>query len=128
MSIASALNSPVAHFAAHAFTAAQAIPSMHSNETFDPVTRVIDFSVKVAGRDVPCRVTADWLTDAYGAGVVDEGLQHAFAKRRAVIEATALRSWLASRGVEPVWLKREHVWRQSAGADGQARVLEKHTA
>ena len=37
---------------------------MHSNETFDPVTRVIGFSVKVAGREVPCKVTEDWLRDA----------------------------------------------------------------
>lgn len=101
---------------------------MHSNETFDPVTRVIGFSVKVAGREVPCKVTEDWLRDAYGAGVSDEGLPRAFATRRAAIEATALRSWLASRGVEPVWLKREHVWRQSPGAEGRARTLEKPTA
>ena len=99
---------------------------MQSKETFDPVTRVIGFSVSVAGRDVPCRVTEDWLKDAFGAAVLDEGLPHAFQQRRTAIEATALRSWLASRGVEPVWLKREHVWRQAPGAEG--RVPEKHTA
>jgi hypothetical protein len=101
---------------------------MESIETFDPVTRVIGFSVKVAGREVPCRITEDWLRDTYGADTDADRMPEAFSKHRAAIEATALRSWLASRGVEPVWLKRDHVWRQGTGAAGQSRTREKHTA
>ena len=85
---------------------------MHSpSVSFDADTGVIDFFVSVAGKAIPCRVSAAWLHDAYG----DEPPLEIFNRRRANIEAAALRAWLASRGTEPVQLKREHVWRQGAG-------------
>ena len=84
--------------------------------TLDPATGVISFTVAVAGKSIPCRMSADWLREAYGAEAIDEGDPlGAFQRRRANIEAAALRAWLASRGAEPVWLKRDHVWRQVAG-------------
>lgn len=99
---------------------------MDLKETYDPTTGVIGFSVKVAGRRVPCCVTEDWLRDAYGARAVDEeGAMEAFDRRRAAIDATALKAWLASRGVEPVWLKRENVWRQRDAPAGESRHPEK---
>ena len=79
--------------------------------SFDPSTGVIAFSVSVAGKSIPCRVSTAWLRDTYG----DEPPLEVFTRRRANIEAAALRTWLASRGTEPVQLKREHVWRQGAG-------------
>ncbi|HUP06138.1 MAG TPA: DUF1488 family protein [Caldimonas sp.] len=90
---------------------------MDSNlPTFDPATGVISFTVGVAGKSIPCRMTADWLREAYGGdATVDADLLGAFQRRRANIEAAALRAWLASRGAEPVWLKRDHVWRQGVG-------------
>jgi len=100
---------------------------MDSTVTFDPVTRVIGFSVKVAGRDVPCRVTEDWLRDTYGPAALQEGALKAFTRRRAAIDTLVLRHWLASRGAEPVWLKREHVWRQPASKTGEKRAPEKYT-
>ena len=80
--------------------------------TLDPATRVISFTVRVAGKTIPCRMSADWLRDAYGPEAIEGDLLVAFQRRRANIEAAALRAWLASRGAEPVWLKRDHVWRQ----------------
>jgi len=79
--------------------------------SFDPSTGVIAFSVSVAGKAIPCRVSAAWLREAYG----DDPPLDTFNRRRANIEAAALRAWLASGGTEPVQLKREHVWRQRAG-------------
>jgi hypothetical protein len=85
---------------------------MHSpTVSFDAATGVIAFSVSVAGKAIACRVSAAWLHDAYG----DEPPLDIFNRRRANVEAAALRAWLASRGTEPVQLKREHVWRQGAG-------------
>ena len=93
---------------------------MDSQESFDASTGVIAFSVKVAGRMVLCHVTPDWLRDNYGAHALDEGPMNAFVRQRPSIEASALRTWLASRGAEPVWLKREHVWRQRGAAGVEA--------
>jgi len=87
-----------------------------TSPTLDPATGVISFMVGVAGKLIPCRVSADWLRDAYGAEAIGDGdTLGAFQRRRANVEAAALRACLASRGAEPVWLKRDHVWRQSAG-------------
>jgi hypothetical protein len=85
---------------------------MNSATTFDASTGVIDFSVTVAGKAIPCRVTEGWLRQAYGAAALDDGPLEAFAARRATVDAAALRTWLASQGAEPVWLKHDHVWRQ----------------
>src|SRR5436305_1766312 len=84
---------------------------MDSNSpTLDPTTGVISFTVGVAGKAIPCRVSADWLRDAYGAEAIDDGdVLGAFQRRRANVEAAALRAWLASRGTEPVCLKLDHV-------------------
>lgn len=101
---------------------------MQNAATFDPVTRVIGFSVKVAGREIACRVSEDWLRDTCGSEALEEGALKAYLKRRAAIDAAALRCWLATRGAEPVSLKREHVWRQQPAASGAARAVEKHTA
>lgn len=79
--------------------------------SFEPSTGVIAFSVTVAGKAIPCRVSAAWLRDAYG----DEPPLEVFNRRRANIEAAALRAWLASGGTEPVQLKRDHVWRHRTG-------------
>ena len=101
---------------------------MDSSVTFDPTTRVIGFSVKVAGRLIPCFATEEWLRDTYGPGTIDEGAVNAYAQRQGAIDATALRAWLASRGAEPVWLKRDQIWRQGASAEGGGkRAAEKHT-
>ena len=101
---------------------------MQNAATFDPVTHAIGFSVKVAGREIACRVTEDWLRDTYGSAALEEGALKAYLKRRAAIDAAALRCWLATRGVEPVALKREHVWRQQPVAGGAERAIERHTA
>lgn len=98
---------------------------MESTATFDPATGVIGFSVKVAGRVIACHVTEDWLRDTYGRAALDDGALAAYAKRHAAIDAMALRAWLASRGVEPVWLKREQIWRQGLNASGEKRSAEK---
>ena len=100
---------------------------MNSNPTFDPATGVLAFSVTVAGKVVDCRVTEDWLRDAYGPEALDGGALRAFNHRRANLEAAALRAWLASRGVAPVWLKRDHVWRQPSGDAETRRQPEKMT-
>jgi hypothetical protein len=98
---------------------------MDSPPTFDPVTRVIAFSVNIAGRTIPCFATEDWLRDSYGAAAVAGGPLQAYLQRRAAIDATALRAWLGSRGAEPVWLKRDQIWRQ--GSPGSAKpVAERH--
>jgi hypothetical protein len=87
-----------------------------SSPTFDPSTGVISFSVAVAGKHIPCQVSQAWLRDAYGAeAFADADALGVFGRRRANVEAAALRAWLASRGIEPVCLKREHVWRQASG-------------
>lgn len=85
---------------------------MDSTVTHDPVAEAIGFTIRIAGKQVPCRVTAEWLHDTYGGAALDEGTMAAFTQRRPTIEATALRQWLASRGIEPVCLKRHQVWRQ----------------
>ena len=100
---------------------------MDSSVTFDPTTRVIGFSVKVAGRSIPCFATEEWLRETYGQNAVDEGAVKAYAQRQSAIDATALRAWLASRGVQPVWLKRDQIWRQAASAGGEKRIPEKHS-
>src|SRR3954462_4654958 len=100
---------------------------MDSSVTFDPTTRVIGFSVKVAGRSIPCFATEEWLRETYGQSAIDEGAVKAYNKRRAAIDATALRAWLASRGVQPVWLKRDQIWRQPVSANGEKRIAEKHS-
>ena len=100
---------------------------MNSNATLDPASGVVSFSVTVAGRIVQCRITEDWLREAYGAEALEGGALRAFNRRRPNIEAAALRAWLASRGVEPVWLKRDHVWRQPAGGPEVRRQPEKLT-
>jgi len=84
--------------------------------SLDPATGVVSFSVGVAGKTIRCRVSEGWLRDAYGADAFAEGdALEAFRRRRPNIEAAALKAWLSSRGVEPVCLKREQVWRQGAG-------------
>jgi hypothetical protein len=94
---------------------------MNSNPTFDAASGVLAFSVTVAGKVVDCRVTEDWLREAYGPEALDGGALRAFSRRRANLEAAALHAWLASRGgAAPVWLKRDHVWRQPSG-DAEAR-------
>jgi hypothetical protein len=100
---------------------------MDSSVTFDPTTRVIGFSVKVAGRSIPCFATEEWLRETYGQNAVGEGAVEAYDKRRAAIDATALRAWLASHGAEPVWLKRDQIWRQAASVQGEKRLAEKHS-
>ena len=100
---------------------------MDSSVTFDPTTRVIGFSVKVAGRSIPCFATEEWLRQTYGQNAVDEGAVKAYNKRRATIDAIALKAWLASHGVQPVWLKCDQIWRQPAPALGERRVAEKHS-
>ena len=85
---------------------------MNSATTFDASTGVIDFLVTVAGKAIPCRVTEGWLRQAYGAAALDDGPLKAFAARRATVDAAAVKTWLASQGAEPVWLKHDHVWRQ----------------
>lgn len=97
---------------------------MSSAATFDASTGVIDFSVSVAGKTIPCRVTEGWLREAYGQAAVDDGGPlKAFAKRRATVDAAALRAWLSSQGAEPVWLKHDQVWRQRSG-EGARRTVE----
>ena len=100
---------------------------MNSTATFDPATRVVGFSVKVAGRLIPCCATEDWLRDIYGSTALGDGALRCYGQRQAAIDATALRLWLGSRGVEPVWLKRDQIWRQAAAAGGEKRLVEKHT-
>ena len=100
---------------------------MNSNATLDAANGVVSFSVTVAGKVVTCRVTEDWLREAYGAETLGDGALRAFNRRRPNIEAAALRAWLASRGAEPVWLKRDHVWRQPAGGAETRRQPEKLT-
>ena len=100
---------------------------MNSNATLNAASGVVSFSVMVAGKMVPCRVSEDWLREAYGAEALDGGALRAFNRRRPNIEAAALRAWLASRGVEPVWLKRDHVWRQPASGPEARRQPEKLT-
>ena len=85
---------------------------MDQTVTHDPVAQAIGFTVKVAGKQVPCKVTEEWLRDTYGEAALEKGTMAAFTQRRPAIEATALRQWLTSRGIEPVCLKRNHVWRQ----------------
>lgn len=85
---------------------------MNSATTFDASTGVIDFSVTVAGKAIPCRVTEGWLRQTYGPAALDDGALKAFTSRRSTVDAAALRTWLASQGAEPVWLKHDHVWRQ----------------
>lgn len=85
---------------------------MNSATTFDASTGVIDFSVTVAGKAIPCRVTEGWLRQAYGPAALDDGPLNAFAARRATVDAAAVKTWLASQGAEPVWLKHDQVWRQ----------------
>jgi hypothetical protein len=85
---------------------------MNSATTFDASTGVIDFSVIVAGKAIPCRVTEGWLRQAYGPAALDDGPLNAFAARRATVDAAAVKTWLASQGAEPVWLKHDQVWRQ----------------
>ena len=96
---------------------------MQSSETYDPAAGVISFTVKVAGRVVPCHVSTDWLRDSYGVDVLEPGPLLAFQQRRAAIEATALKTWLASQGAEPVRLKRAHVWRQRAATAAEPQAL-----
>jgi hypothetical protein len=87
-----------------------------SAPTFAPSTGVVSFFVAVAGKHIPCQVSEAWLRDAYGAeAFADADALGVFHHRRANVEAAALHAWLASRGVEPVCLKREHVWRQPSG-------------
>lgn len=62
---------------------------------------------------------AGMATRAYGPGALEQGALEAFRHQRTAIEALALRQWLASRGVEPVALKRKHVWRQASAADAR---------
>ena len=100
---------------------------MNSNPTFDAASGVLAFSVTVAGKVVDCRVTEDWLREAYGSEALDGGALRAFNRRRANLEAAALRAWLASRGAAPVWLKRDHVWRQPSGDAETRRQPEKMT-
>lgn len=100
---------------------------MNSTATLDAATGVVSFAVTVAGKVVPCRVSEDWLREAYGAEALADGALRAFNRRRPNIEAAALRAWLASRGAEPVWLKRDHVWRQPAGKPDGRRQSEKLT-
>jgi len=69
---------------------------MNSATTFDASTGVIDFSVTVAGKAIPCRVTEGWLRQAYGPAALDDGALKAFTARRATVDAAALRTWLAS--------------------------------
>jgi hypothetical protein len=90
---------------------------MNPNPTFDSASRVLAFSVSVAGKMVDCRVTEDWLREAYGPEALDGGALRAFSRRRANLEAAALRAWLASRGAAPVWLKRDHDWRQQPSGE-----------
>jgi hypothetical protein len=85
---------------------------MDSATMFDASTGVIDFSVTVAGKAIPCRVTEGWLRQTYGAAALADGPLKAFTARRATVDAAALRTWLASQGAEPVWLKQDQVWRQ----------------
>lgn len=94
-----------------------------SPASFDPATGVIGFSVRVAGKVVACRVTEDWLRDTYGAAALAAGAMSAYTARQAAINAAALRAWLATRGAEPVWLKRDHVWRQSASGRRSAETV-----
>ena len=97
---------------------------MSNAATFDASTGVIDFSVTVAGKTIPCRVTEGWLREAYGQAALDEGgPMKAFTKRRATVDAAALRAWLSSQGAQPVWLKQDQVWRQRPGAV-VARIAE----
>jgi len=87
-----------------------------TSPTFDPATGVVSFTVGVAGKSIPCRVSAAWMREAYGEEAIGQGdALEVFRHRRANIEAAALRAWLASRGAEPVWLKLDHVWRQGSG-------------
>jgi len=91
--------------------------------TFDPASGVVSFTLGVAGKRVPCRVNAAWLRDAYGADAFGEAdALEVFQRRRANVEAAALRAWLASRGAEPVWLKRDQVWRQAPGERTRASL------
>jgi hypothetical protein len=86
-----------------------------SPPTFDPSTGVVSFQVAVAGKHIPCQVSEAWLREAYGADAfAATDALGVFCRRRANVEAAALRAWLASRGVEPVCLKRGHVWRQAS--------------
>ena len=91
-----------------------------SPATYDPSSGVIAFAVNVAGKAIPCRVSTSWLRDAYGDDALAGEPLEVFGRRRANIEAAALRAWLASRGAEPVQLRRGQVWRQGAGE--KARV------
>ena len=95
---------------------------MTSATSFDASTGVIDFSVTVAGKTIPCRVTEGWLRRAYGDAALDEGPMKAFTARRAAVDAAAVKTWLASQGVEPVWLKNDQVWRQSQRSAPARRV------
>ena len=96
---------------------------MSNAATFDASTGVIDFSVTVAGKTIPCRVTEGWLREAYGQAALDEGgPMKAFTKRRATVDAAALRAWLSSQGAQPVWLKHDQVWRQRSGESPQRAV------
>lgn len=96
---------------------------MDSTVTYDPIAQSIGFKVKVAGKEVPCLVTQEWLLDAYGPVALEQGAFETFKQKRAAIEALALRQWLASRGVEPVALKRKHVWRQAQPSEARSAPL-----
>ena len=63
---------------------------MNSATTFDASTGVIDFSVTVAGKAIPCRVTEGWLRKTYGPAALDDGALKAFTARRATVDAAAL--------------------------------------
>ena len=95
---------------------------MNSATSFDASTGVIDFSVTVAGKTIPCRVTEGWLRRAYGDAALDGGPLQAFTARRATVDAAAVKTWLASQGVEPVWLKNDQVWRQAQRSAPVRRV------
>ena len=97
---------------------------MNSATTFDASTGVIDFSVTVAGKAIPCRVTEGWLRQTYGPAALDDGALKAFTTRRATVDAAALRTWLASQGAEPVWLKHDQVWRQQPGGRPRRAPVE----
>jgi len=95
---------------------------MNSATSFDASTGVIDFSVTVAGKTIACRVTEGWLRRTYGDAALDGGPLQAFTARRATVDAAAVKTWLASQGAEPVWLKQDQVWRQPQRATPARRV------
>ncbi len=89
---------------------------MNSATTFDTSTGVIDFSITVAGKAIPCRVTEGWLRQAYGPAALDDGALAGVHRPPRDGRCGRGEAWLASQGAEPVWLKNDQVWRQPGSA------------